>query len=448
VSVDPNAGDSIKINGDLFTFTEAANTQGIVYAEIGRKAKVYRLLNGERAFALKTFKPRYCSEDSVVNVAEISKYKSIPGLTVADRTVIWPDRYPDLIAENSAFEYAVLMPWIEGESWSNYVARKIPAKPSESLRLAQTFVNTVFELEQRNLAHCDLSGSNFIFSSGFANVELIDIEDMFGVGLVAPRDKPKGTEGYRPEWLIEEETWKAEVDRFSSGILVCEILGWRFEKIREASSGDAFFANGEFGNKSKRFRLMNEQLSDINPDLANLFTAVWRSESLEECPRIADWKSVLDDIQEPELTVSPNFLKFGLIDLSRRSSKLPTATIQISNTGGGILSGKISSNVPWLTIAPQEFSNSKGIVSEHQVILQSRIPFIRKQKQYSFSKGLTVISGVGNVILPVSYLLTLPKTKSVNWILISIIVAAFILILFSGLVLIALAYLFFLQYQL
>lgn len=200
---DPGIGEILSINGTTYHFTEATNAPGIIYAEIGRKAKVYRLIGNGQPFALKAFKPKYRIPETVANTPQIARYQDVPGLAVAGRTIISPEQYPQIVQTFPAFAYSVLMPWVEGKSWFNHVTGKIPLTQAESLRLARALVDAIYELERRDLAHCDLSSSNFIFSLDLSHVELIDIEDMFGQGLLPPKEKPKGTGGYAPGWIKE-----------------------------------------------------------------------------------------------------------------------------------------------------------------------------------------------------------------------------------------------------
>ncbi len=413
--VDPSIGESITINGKSYTFTETPNAPGIIYAEIGRKAKVYRLLSAGQYFALKAFKPRYRSGSTVGNTDRIAQYKDVPGLVVANRFEISPEKYPDLVRTHEAFTHAILMPWVDGKSWFNYVTGKVAITSANALQLARALINTIAELEQRNLAHCDLSSSNFIFSADFSHVELVDIEDMFGFGLQEPADKPNGTGGYAPEWVKAQGVWEAAADRFSTGILVSEILGWQFEDIRQASAGDAYFADGEFGNKSRRFRLLSERLEKIHPELPNLFKTVWYAESFEECPRIADWKHILDSIREPQLEVIPAVLDFGVLDLSVKRQTQPSLTVKIKNVGGGILRGQLTSKVSWLSVIPANFANSADSASDHTVTLNSNFPIIKKQREYAFKDGVMVTAGKTIASLPAHYRLAFPESSALPW---------------------------------
>ena len=299
---DPSINTYIEIKGEQYFFTEAPNAPGIVYAEVGRKAKVYRLVNKEKAYALKVFKPRYRNKSIVENTRRITRYQDVMGLSVANRIILTPEEHPHIIEANSSFTYAVLMPWIEGKSWFNFVTGKTALQREESLDLARALVRTVNELEKRDLAHCDLSSSNFIFSSNFLQVELIDIEDLFGEGLEEPQEKPAGTGGYAPAWIKSNGIWEAGADRYSVGILISEIIGWQFADIRNESKGETFFDEEEFGKKTQRYQIMADKLEVIHPELSTLFKTVWYAESIEECPRVEDWEKVLEKIKEPEDT--------------------------------------------------------------------------------------------------------------------------------------------------
>jgi YVTN family beta-propeller protein len=417
--IDPLIGDSITVNGRTYMFTETPNAPGIVYAEIGRKAKVYRLLSNGDYFALKVFKPRYRSEAFVNNTNRIAQFKKVPGLAVADRFEISPSEHPDLIRKYNAFAHSVLMPWVDGKSWFNYVTGKVTITSAAVLQLARALVSTLLQLEQRNIAHCDLSSSNFIFSPDFLHVELIDIEDLFGYGLLEPAEKPRGTGGYAPEWVKSRGVWEASGDRFALGILVSEILGWQSEVIREASTGDAYFAEGEFGNKSKRFRLLSDHLETIHPELSRLFKTVWYAESLEECPRIADWKNVLDAIKDPILEVTPDYLTFSALDMKVRNPIYPQISLSIKNAGGRELKGHIKANVPWLDIQPSEFSCSEGARSQHFVILKANVPLEKRTQEYTFNNGISIQSNDGSKILSGSYKVLQNKSASPKWLFVT-----------------------------
>jgi serine/threonine protein kinase len=408
---DPNIGERIQVDGNTYTFSEAPSAPGILYAEIGRKAKVYRLVNDERAFALKVFKTKYRSRYAVEQTQSILRYQEIQGLTVTQRRVITANEHARIIQEHPDFEFSILMPWVEGKSWFNFVTGKLPISRQQSVRLARALIKVIYDLESHDLAHCDLSSSNFIFSPDFCNVELIDIEDMFGNGLKEPPEKPKGTGGYSPNWARANGIWEAGADRFSTAILVCEILGWQFENIREASEGDAYFAEGEFGNKSKRFRLLCEGLEEIHPQLTNLFKTTWYSESLEECPKIAQWKEVLDTLGEPEIEIAPSLIDFGVLE-GGVNSQLPVRDMIIRNIGSGTLAGQVITNVPWLSITPQDFSCREGFASEHSIALLADYPE-RNLYKNKFDNVISIHDGNSTIEIACTYEIK-QRSKHVN----------------------------------
>jgi serine/threonine protein kinase len=392
---DPKIGETIQLDNRKFTFTEAADAPGFLYAEIGRKAKVYRLVNDGIPFALKVFKPKYRIAEIVENSKRIVKFKDIPGMVVADRKVITPDLYPALVNDNPSFLYGILMPWVEGKSWFNFVSGKMQIDRAESQRLARSLAASIASLEERSLAHCDLSSSNFIFSGDFSAIELIDIEDMFGDGLLPPRETPKGTPGYAASWMRTDGVWEASADRFTTGILISEILCWQFDDVRAISSGDSFFTDGEFGNLSRRFQLIDDHLKQLHPELSILFRRVWYAESCEECPRILEWKQALDAIREPILEVEPNFLDFRALDLTTSSQALPHVDLSIKNAGKNVLNGQVITNQPWLKAQPSEFSCPEGAVSKHRITLKSDFPHSKTDGDFGFTDGITIQSNGG-----------------------------------------------------
>jgi len=302
---DPNPGESIILDGRAYTFIQVDDTPGIVYAEMGKKAKVYRIMQGKKAYALKVFKQIYRNENITRNTELISAYRNIPGLMVAERSVLTPKKYPDIIQSHPEFSYSVLMPWVEGKVWGNYINGKTAMTRNECHKLAKSLVDTLYGLEERDIAHCDLSGGNFIFSPDYSQVELVDIEELFGIGLQTPDPLPAGTSGYSPMWVKKNGLWEAAGDRFAAGILLSEILGWQFDEVRaQSSNGDSFFADGEFGNETKRYELLKERLGQLHSELARLLETAWRATNTEECPRISEWKKIIGQIAEQPAAIS------------------------------------------------------------------------------------------------------------------------------------------------
>jgi serine/threonine protein kinase len=297
---DPNVGEIITINGKKFEFTQAPGiSEKILYAELGKKAKVYRVKQGSKIYALKAFKKKYRRSRTIANSNKINDYQNLAGLAVAEREIITPEKFPDLVSQYEAFSYAILMPWIEGKSWANYVAERRAITKAESITLANALIKTLHELEKQNLAHCDLSGGNFIFSPDFTSVELLDIEELYSKEFKEPKPLPRGTAGYAPQWLVEKGLWDSTADRFAAGILICEILGWQFEEVREAANkGDAYFSSSEIGEETERYKLFLQKLEQLEPSIPDLLQKLWYSKSPQECPSLSNWKAALEQIPE------------------------------------------------------------------------------------------------------------------------------------------------------
>jgi serine/threonine protein kinase len=325
--IDPDVGEIIIIDGEKFEFIQVPRTPGIVYAELGKKAKVYRIKQAKKAYALKVFKPAYRNPNTAINSKKINSYQSLPGLSVAERVIITPEQYPDLVNEYPDFAYSILMPWVEGKSWGNYIVARTSVTRVESLKLANALIRTLHGLEENNLAHCDLSGGNFIFSDDFTRVELLDIEELYGKELKQPDPLPIGTGGYTPKWVNGKGLWDSKADRFSAGILVSEVLAWQFENIRMASSnGDAYFASEEIGQNSKRFKLLSSRLEQIDSNLPNLLHKLWYSKSAEECPSLANWQKVLEQVPEQPVALNWEWEALGLpVSVTNQEEKVPVS---------------------------------------------------------------------------------------------------------------------------
>ena len=287
----PKVGDSIAVNNHIYRFVGIPDLPDIVWAETGRKAKVYRLNDGRQAYALKAFFPAFQSPDMVKNSAIISRWY-MPGLTVAQRIVLTRERHREAIKQFEELRYAVLMPWLEGQLWYNTLTVQALSS-SQSISLARNLVRVLSRLERQGLAHCDLSGNNMIHSVDMGIVELVDIEEMFGAELDQPNPVPAGTSGYVPDWIRENGCWEAGADRFAAGIMLGEILCWQFGDIRVARSGDSFFDQDEIGRNSERYSMMRDRMRGIHPDLAELFSKVWSARNIGDCPRIEAWSQVI-----------------------------------------------------------------------------------------------------------------------------------------------------------
>ena len=421
----PKPGEGFKVNGNTFIFP--SGKLGVPY-EVGKAARVYQIVkNGSALHALKVFFPEYRTESNAINAQALSNYKHLSGLAVAERDAITGE-HKVILQKYPQFENAILMPWVLGESWQNYILDKKAISFEQGMSLARDLAGTVSKLEANGLAHCDLSNGNFVFSPDFRNVELVDIEEMYAKGFQKPDPLPVGTDGYAPLRVVYDGYFGPEGDRCALGILIVEILCWQFEDVRESREAMSLFASDEFGHKSKRYKLVRKRLSDLpNHDgfkpqrIIQFFDQVWSSRwqpntSKEEhrsiksmyrqCPTASEWEKALGSQiiieRAPVLQVSSNDLNFGSVEPNRASTR--SLSISVKNQGGGTLAGKIIAE-PWLTVSPSSAFTlpKKQPETSIQVSLKQNFPRHPNGGDYKVPKGLILHSNGGVKIIGVRY---------------------------------------------
>src|SRR5207245_1392854 len=92
----------------------------------------------------------------------LSSLASVPGLAACRQRVLSPRRHPELLRREPDLLYAVIMPWIEGPTWTQMVTTHRELDPDVCLELARGLTDVLEGLEERGLAHCDISGSNVL----------------------------------------------------------------------------------------------------------------------------------------------------------------------------------------------------------------------------------------------------------------------------------------------
>ena len=276
---------------------EFATLKGIVYAEIGKAAIIYKIRNNGLPYALKVFFPNFRFESIKSNASKIAEFRGLNGLSVAVRTILTDEFCGELIGKYPDLHNAVLMPWIQGKAWINYLYNKTPISKQQSLRLAMNLCAVLSGLEENDLAHCDLSNKNFVISKDYGFIELVDIEDMYGPTFVQPSMLPIGSPGYS-HWASSDGLWCSETDRFAGAILLAEILGWSDINIRDHAWGECFFEPGEVQKSCKRFEeLKGSLISNWGNDIGNLFEQAWLSKSLVDCPNFGIWSNNLAGVE-------------------------------------------------------------------------------------------------------------------------------------------------------
>ena len=311
----PNPNDELTINGTTYYVAEHPAAPGMPYGQEGRAGIVYRLLSsGSEGQALKVFKPRFRLPYLVSKAEKLAACANMPGLQAARRAVLTPTRQTDLLRQHPDLTYAVLMPWIEGPTWLEIVLEKKPFTPEHSLSLARSLADVMVRMEERGLAHCDLSGPNVMLPAlaGGEGVALIDLEGLYAPGMIQPQALSSGSAGYAHQ-QASGGLWEPESDRFAGAVLLAEMLGWCDPQICQASWGESYFEPKEMQQEGERYRALVASLHRHWGDgVSALFERAWRSDSLSDCPTFGEWLVALpvssEQVsagQEQEATVQP-----------------------------------------------------------------------------------------------------------------------------------------------
>lgn len=292
----PKIHSTIQLGNTSYVFMEHPSARGIPYGQAGSRATVYQVRDmSGRFYALKVFLHKYRDDENIYSATRLQKFANISGLEVCSRIVLNKDNHAVLIKQYPDLEYAILMPWVDGRTWYDTVFTRDELPKDESLSFAKTFASLLSSMEEKGLAHCDLSGPNVIVSTSgqSSTVALVDVEEMFGPGLKKPAYLPSGTAGYAHH-AVSDGLWGANADRFSGAVLLAEMLAWFDQRTRNMAAKEHFFKAEELQKDNNKFRLICSVLHENwGSNVENLFRQAWISHSLAECPSFSEWKSAL-----------------------------------------------------------------------------------------------------------------------------------------------------------
>jgi hypothetical protein len=328
MSFRPNVHDELTIDGVTYRIAEHPAAPGIPYGQEGRAGIVYQLLpsptgrgaGGEGAMALKVFRARFRTPALVSQAEKLAAFADLPGLTVCRRTVLTPQRNADLLRREPDLTYAVLMPWIEGPTWTEVMLEKRPLTPQQALDLARAFADILSRMEQNGIAHCDLSGPNVLLpmlaqptadrrpQTAYrppSAVELVDVEGLYAPGLPRPEALPSGSSGYAHR-TAREGLWGPTADRFAGAVLLAEMLGWGDESVREACYGETYFDPAEMQQDTPRYRTLMAALArHYGQPVADLFERAWRAKPWPTAPPSASGWSPCRSTPSHRLSACP-----------------------------------------------------------------------------------------------------------------------------------------------
>jgi len=357
MAFDPNIRDRFVIEGVTYEMAEHPAAKGVAYGQTGRMATAYQLVNvsepGDR-YALKVIKEKWRAPALVTLSQKLEPFAELPGLTVCRRVALNARQHSDLLRQHPDLLYASLMPWISGPTWMQIIQEKRELTPKHSLALARALAEILTTLEERGVAHCDLSGPNLIIAnlpdnskSGEAcAIALVDVEQLFGPGLNTPPMLSSGSPGYAKK-DSPKGIWSTDGDRFAGAILLAEMLGFCDAVVREAAVGESYFTPEEIQRDSAKLAILRSSLQrHWGEGVLNLFNRVWASETLANCPTMGEWLITLPLTASevgteiaPALLVQPEQPRPRAADVIEDKPRAPLAPPVPASSSGSPLMG-------------------------------------------------------------------------------------------------------------
>ncbi|GFN30954.1 hypothetical protein [Paenibacillus xylaniclasticus] len=304
----PKVNAEISINGHKYTIGEHPGAPGVPYGQEGRQGTVYLLHTMDKRLkkALKVFRGKFNSPSLVKQTNQLVQYKGMTGLSSCDRFIVTPQTDADTIQAEPELLNAVIMPWVEGPTWVDVLLKRQRLSRSDSYAAAYSLLQTLVGMEQRGLAHCDLSASNVMLpmmstnrdaSKQANNIELIDLEQMFSVDMKRPDQVPVGALGYTPQSGLGSQYWGPYADRFAGAVLIMEMLGASEASFFENSWGESYFSPEELQTNCQRYGNLVESIRSAWGDgLLPLFKRTWESRDLSHCPTFGEWLAQLSKL--------------------------------------------------------------------------------------------------------------------------------------------------------
>lgn len=301
----PEINTEIIIEGENYRFGAHPVLRSEPYCQEGRASMVYQIVNDNQKRALKVFKQMHRKPALVSLSDKLSDYALIPGLRVCARTVLTPAKHETLLRKHKDLVYSILMPWIEGPTWFDILIDNRELSKKACLSIASALCLTLTNMEQRGLAHCDLSGPNLILSclhenqngNGAHAIQLVDVEGLYSSQLTRPEILVSGTYPHLENKLSGVGEWSDKADRFAGAVLMAEILGWCDRRTREyihRLNKDTFFNAEELQEQNEGYQVLYQGLHDQwGEDVAELFKRAWDSKSLSQCPTFGEWSLAL-----------------------------------------------------------------------------------------------------------------------------------------------------------
>jgi hypothetical protein len=332
---EPKPNDTLILFGERYVVQPHPSASHIAYSSEAGRAFVYQL-KGQKGdyFALKVIKPKFRGANLADSPRHLVSIEKFEGLRAANRSVVLPEE--PIVKTFPALEYAMLMPWISGSTWfdvlNNAKNHGTYFDSPFAIKLCAQFLNVMAALEQAGYAHSDISPGNLIVGKRHPDVQLIDLEDMYLPGAPAPAEDYTGSPGYRHHSGDQgATTWRSEGDRYATAVMAAEMLVLTNRKLARLATDTGYFAShclDEDG--AKRFDSAKGLLTNTAPGFARLFKQAWFSDSLGDCPKIADLRASLDETPaKPAIRITSSLPKVTGVAWSALDGAKVDATVTV-----------------------------------------------------------------------------------------------------------------------
>jgi len=303
----PNIGDTLVLaDGSTYAFQEHPTARGMVHAQDGRRAMVYRLRRADSTprqpwlTALKVYKPQFQQAPSTTMLSYFDQLSSLPGMHACKQRVLDRSTAPATVSANPELLYAVQMPWIDGMTWQEIVMQNTICDVMFARVMASNLLNTLCALEATGTAHCDISGANVMIDLRNAAVSLVDFDDMYHPLRPRPTVLAAGSAGYAHR-TADAGIWTPAGDRFAGAVILSEMLTMSSMALRaNLQTGiESVFAPHEMQQRCTTYKIMHAHLAESwGARIASLFEAAWFSQSFDECPTFHEWQKALEPATE------------------------------------------------------------------------------------------------------------------------------------------------------
>ncbi len=307
----PNEEFVLTIDSRRFSFRSVPHPAAPASAHVisAGRADVHHVLEvatkGE--YALKAFMARYRGPHVKDACARLDAHKRSGGLSVCDRRCLAPGRADETIAEYPNLAFAVLMPWVRGESWFDVLAKgKAGGSWSETdgIAFALRLATVLSHLEHSGMAHGDISSGNVILHRQSGDLQLVDVEDLYAPGWPRPQSPSPGTAGYRHR-TTPVDVWSATADRFAAAMLLAEMLAWSSPEIRYLAHGESYFDQAMIDQiDDAAYQPLRAAVAKSGIDIANLLDRAWTANTIAACPSISEWYSALQAVSVARFGIS------------------------------------------------------------------------------------------------------------------------------------------------